>query len=187
MSSHTPRRMARALAALAVALTIVMARPVAASADPPPAVDLPTPTTEAPPHDFGRVDTALRAGRRIRCGSAYTFAKFTASLGFTHIDVFRHANRTYACENGHVITAIFEGENSCSKYGWGVVYASRRHYTFGGRGSPVAVGTATCRMSVGGRFHGIGFTYNKQNNSQHTFLMRGHGAVVIKRRWTTTP
>lgn len=128
------------------------------------------------------------AAKALQCGSAYDFHKYSTTVAFWTVDVFRHAIRTNGCEDNVNITRIESYQNDCQKYGWGIAYMLRPGFSKGGVGTKSAWGLSTCRVSIGGEIGGVGLQYNKQSNQRHTFNMQSNGnASVAKSHWTTTP
>ncbi|MCU1453029.1 MAG: hypothetical protein JWN46_1175 [Acidimicrobiales bacterium] len=187
----------RSTSAVAVAVAFALAGPFSAgvgpaaarsgAAAPPPRTDSVTGLGERTSVTTPSAPSPDATDRAIRCGSAADLYKYSTRVAFWTVDVFRHANRTYACEDGNVITQIYEGQNDCQKYAWGLTYFSRKAYHFSPTHLHAAFGLAECSMSVGGQISHIGVIYTKQSNTKHTFIMRGGGAVVSKEHWTTTP
>jgi hypothetical protein len=153
---------------------------------------MPVDSEQAQTDSTSTVTTPVASSDRTisQCGSYSSSYKYSTKVLVFTVDVFRHANTTGACENNAVLTHIYEVDNTCTKYAWGVTYMLHDTYKFGPNQTPgtkSAFGTATCAVSVGGEIHGIGIKYTKQSNTRHTFQMRGSGAVVEESHWTTTP
>jgi hypothetical protein len=195
--STTPIRRAAAASLLGVLGPTLHALPASAA----PATDPTTTTATAPvPVDIeqSQLDQApttttpvATSDRSIsQCGTYRSSYKYSTKVLWWTVDVFRHANTTGACENDAVITHIYEVDNTCTKYAWGVTYMLKAGYRFGPDATPgtkSAFGTATCAVSIGGEIGGVGVKYTKQSNTRHTFEMQGTGAVVHPEHWTTTP
>jgi hypothetical protein len=125
-----------------------------------------------------------------QCGSASSSYKYSTTVLVWTLDVFRHSNTTGACENDAVLTHVYEIDNTCTKYAWGVIHFLNKNYRFGPNQTPgtkSAFGTAECAISVGGQFHGVGVKYTKQSNTRHDFSMHGTSARYTTNHWTTTP
>jgi hypothetical protein len=123
-----------------------------------------------------------------KCGYTTSFYKYSTTLLFVTVDVFKHGNRTDACGAvGGNFSAVWAGYNNCEKYGWGVAYLTKPGYTFSPTGYTSISGTATCRVSIGGSIGGVGLTYSKQSNTKHRFYWSGTTMMVGKSHWTTTP